>query len=386
MNIIERIESQLDDRFINSVSTETGLGREETKTTTRAAVPALLASLMSAISKPAGAKALGSALKDQNLLGNISSMLSGSDGSAGSGTPSLMSTGVNMLTSLLGEGKLSGLANAVGSFSGIGQSQSRSLLGMLFPVALGVLGQGQGGTPSVDGILRTLKGQKNEIADAIPASVASSLHSTGLLDALEEERAPRRPAASATATSTASGTTPRYAAASQRPVERKRNWFWPVAASLGVLALAAWGLTRFMDDEPDRRIAADTDSETTQVAALPASDIDLRVGDVDLRQQMTSVVDRASQSLRGVTDADSARAALPTLTELNGDLNTMTPLVDRLPEPARNAFAQIARSGHGRLEAEVDRIESIPAVPDNVKQVVRELSGKLESFFARGRG
>src|SRR5690606_38220492 len=104
------------------------------------AVPALLASLMSAISKPAGAKALGSALKDQSLLGNISSMLSGSGGSS---SRSLMSTGVNLLTSLLGEGKLSGLANAIGSFSGVGQSQSRSLLGMLFPVALGVLGQGQ---------------------------------------------------------------------------------------------------------------------------------------------------------------------------------------------------------------------------------------------------
>ena len=383
MNIIERIESQLDDRFINAVSTETGLGPEETRTGTRAAVPALLASLMSAISKPAGAKALGSVMKDQNMLGNVSSMLTGS------GTRSLMSTGVNALTSLLGEGKLAGLSNAIGSFAGVGPSQSRSLIGMLFPVALGVLGQGQRGTPSVDGILRTLRGQRNEIADAMPASVASSLHSTGLLDALEEEPATRRSAASATATSTTSttsATTPRYATASTRPPERKGSRFWPIAAGLAVLALAVWGLTRFMDNEPDRQIAADRASESTQVAALGDSDIDLSVGNVDLRQQMTSVVDRASQSLQGVTDEDSARAALPTLAELNGDLDNMTPLVDRLPEPARNAFAQIARSGHGRLEAEVDRIESIPAVPDNVKQVVRELSGKLESFFARGRG
>lgn len=375
MNIIERIESQLDDRFINAVSSETGLAPEETRTGTRAAIPALLASLLSATSKPAGAKALGSVLKEQNLLGNLSAMLTGSD------TRSMMSTGVSALTSLLGEGKLSGLANAIGGFAGIGQSQSRSLIGMLFPVALGVLGQGQRGTPSVDGILRSLRGQKNEIADAIPASVASSLHSTGLLDALEEGPAPRRQAASATATSaTSAAAAPRYASASPRPAERKRSRFWPIAAGLGVLALAAWGLTRFMDNEPDRR------SETTQVASLGASDIDLSVGNVDLREEMTSVVDRASQSLRGVTDADSARAALPTLTELNGDLDNMTPLVNRLPEPARNAFAQLARSGHGRLEGEVDRIQSIPAVPDNVKQVVRELSGKLESFFARGRG
>ena len=130
MNIIERIESQLDDRFINAVSSETGLAPEETRTGTRAAIPALLASLLSATSKPAGAKALGSVLKEQNLLGNLSAMLTGSD------TRSMMSTGVSALTSLLGEGKLSGLANAIGGFAGIGQSQSRSLIGMLFPVAL----------------------------------------------------------------------------------------------------------------------------------------------------------------------------------------------------------------------------------------------------------
>src|SRR5690606_8392516 len=193
----------------------------------------------------------------------------------------------------------------------------------------------------------------------------------------------RRTTASATA---ASASTPRYAASMHRPVEKKRSWFWPIAAGLAALALVVWGLTQFTDDEPDRRIAADTSLETTQLAAVAPSDIDLRVGDVDLRQQLTGVFDRASQSLRGVTDAASAEAALPTLSELNDDVDNMLPLIDRLPESARNAFADFARSGYSRLETEIDRIESIPAIPDGVKQVVRDLSGKLESFFARGRG
>lgn len=378
MNIIELIESQLDDRYTNAVTNETGLSADETRTATRAAIPALLASLLSSISKPAGTKALGSVLKDQNLLGNLSSMFTGS------GTQSMISTGIGALTSLLGEGKLSSLANAISGFAGIGQGQSRSLIGMLFPLVMGALGREQrGGTPSVDGIARLLKSQKHEIADAMPAGVASSLRSTGLLDALDEEPVPRRASAS---TTTATASTPRYATSTNRPVQKNRSWFWPIAAGVAALALVVWGLMQFTDDEPDRQIAADTSLDTTQLAAVAPSDIDLRVGDVDLRQQLTGVVDRASQSLRGVTDAASAEAALPTLSELNDDLDTMIPLVDRLPEPARNAFADFARNGYSRLETEIDRIESIPAIPDSVKQIVSELSGKLESFFARGRG
>src|SRR5690606_21415507 len=157
----------LDDRFTNAATNETGLSAEETRTTTRAAIPALLAGLLASISKPAGAKALGSVLKDPNLLGNLSSMFTGS------GTHSMISTGIGALTSMLGEGKLSSLANAIGGFAGVSQSQSRSVLGMLFPIVMGVLGREQRGTPSADGIARLLSSQKREIADAMPASVAS---------------------------------------------------------------------------------------------------------------------------------------------------------------------------------------------------------------------
>src|SRR5690606_22770689 len=64
MNIIELIESQLDDRFTQTATRETGLSADQTRTATRAAIPALLASLLSAFSKPGGMKALGSLLKD----------------------------------------------------------------------------------------------------------------------------------------------------------------------------------------------------------------------------------------------------------------------------------------------------------------------------------
>jgi len=379
MNIIELIERQLDDRFTTAAANETGLTADETRTATRAAIPAMLAGLLGSLSKPAGTKALGSVMKDQNMLGGVSSMLSGT------GTQSLVGTGINALTSILGEGKLSSLVNAIGGYSGISQGQSRSLIGMLFPIAMGVLGREQrGGAGNVDGIARLLRGQKQAIAAAMPASVASSLRSTGMLDALDE--APTRPQTTASATTATTDTAPRYTASTHRPAQRNRNWFWPIAAGLAAIALVIWGLTRFGNDEPDTRIAADDADETTQLAAVAPSDIDLRVGDVDLRERFTGVIDRAAQSLRGVTDAASAEAALPTLSEVNDDLDGMTPLVNQLPESAQSAFASVARTGYGRLESEIDRIDAIPGLPDNVRQVVREISGKIEGFFARGRG
>jgi len=376
MNIIELIENRLDDRFIDAAASETGLSPDETRTASRAAVPALLAGLLGAITKPGGTKALGSMLK-QGLLG---------DGSPIAGATAARSTagsGIGSVTSLLGEGKLSSLINAIGGFSGIGHSQSRSLIGMVFPVVMGVLGRDQrGGTRSPEGIARLLGSQKREIADAIPASVASSLRSAGMLDALEEE--PQRPRTAASTRTAESAR--RHTTETPRPVERKRNWLWPVAAGVAALALVVWGLTRVGDDEPDRRAAADVSDDTTQVAAVAPSDIDLTVGDVDLRESMTSVVDRTSQSLRGVTDAQSAEAAMPTLSAVNEDLDEMMPLVERLPEPAQNAFADVARDGYGQIRPEIARVESMAAVPDGFKQSLSELRSKLESMFSRGRG
>lgn len=380
MNIIELIENQIDDRFTHATTSETGLGPDETRATTRAAIPALLAGLLSAISKPGGTKALGAVLKDPNLRGDLSSM------AGGAGTQAVPATGIGALTSLLGEGRLSSLVNAIGGFGGISQGQSRSLIGMLFPLVLGVLGREQrGGTASADGIAQLLKGQKREIADAMPAGVASSLRSTGMLDALDEEPVPRRPAASAAAMSAASARNPRHDD-TRPPAKKNRSWFWPVAAGVAAIAIAVWGLGQFRDAEPERQIATEDSGDTSELVAVAPSDIDLRVGDVDLGQELTGIVDRAAQSLSGITDAASAEAALPTLTKVNDNLDDMIPMVDRLPDPARAAFADRARSGYSRLESEIDRIESLPAIPDSVRQVVGELSGKLESFFVRGRG
>src|SRR5690606_25411864 len=89
----------------------------------------VLAGLLGTITKPGGVKALGSLLKEGNLLGAGLAAVAGASGSR-----STAGSGIGALTSLLGEGKLPSVIDAIGGVSGIGHSQSRSLIGMLFPV------------------------------------------------------------------------------------------------------------------------------------------------------------------------------------------------------------------------------------------------------------
>src|SRR5262249_24639183 len=180
-NIIDLVKDQLSDRFGEAAADATGLGPEQTRKATGAAIPALLAGRLGSGATSTGARALVSALRtqDQGTLANLPSMMAGGD------RQSLINSGLSMLTSVLGEGKLAGLIGALSDFGGINQSSGRSLIGLLHRVVMGVLGQQQrAGTLGIDGVMKLLEGQRANIAAAMPSSLATSLRSTGLLDSL----------------------------------------------------------------------------------------------------------------------------------------------------------------------------------------------------------
>lgn len=418
MNIIELIMSRLDDRFFDDAAHETGLSAEQTRTTTRAAIPALLTGLVSAIRRPTGTGSLGTSSGDGNLFGGLSSTLSST--LTGSGARVSSADGLGAVTTMLGEGRLASIVNAISGHSGANASQSRSLLGMLFPAVMGILGReqrsgaggsGASGAMSLDGIARFLQGRRHEIAEALPAGVASSLRADGMLDDLEDEPGHDSAAAyragasrdttartgSARGTAGAPRTTvPRHTATPLR-AEKDRNWFWPVAAGLAALALVVWGVTQLGDDEPDRTVTADTQApaaepavepadEPVQIAALPASERDLRVGNVDLGESLNDTVNQATATLSGISDEASAEAATPQLIALNEDLDALIPMADQLPESARSTFGSLAQDSYARVETEIDRIESLQAVPAATKDAARDLGSKLQSMFAPGRG
>ena len=141
-----------------------------------AAVPAILSSLAALASKPGGERQLADAVAKQSpsALENLANTVGGSGQSA--------IAGENLLSSLLGGSSFGSLANIIGKFTGLGEGAMRSILGMLTPVILGVLGREAGAGAS--GLKQLLTSQKDNFAAAMPAGLSNLLQTGGLQDGM----------------------------------------------------------------------------------------------------------------------------------------------------------------------------------------------------------
>ena len=212
-NLISTITQVLSSNLITRIASSLGLDKTVAEKALQAGIPSLLAALTSLVSKPGGAAALNGAIARQEpgVLSNLVSVI------GGSAQKSLIDNGASTLTSLLGGTTTSALTNAVSKYAGIGDSDSKSLMGLLAPVVMGVLGQQQR-TSGLDatGLARLLTSQKDNIASALPSGFSKYLGGTDVLDSLVASSDGR--AASVTS-DTSRPSRPGYSASStQRPV------------------------------------------------------------------------------------------------------------------------------------------------------------------------
>ena len=216
-NLVSTITQVLSSNFVSRVASSFGLDGAQVEKALQAGAPALLAALTSLVSKPAGAAVLNGAVAQQQpgVLTSLANII------GGSGQKALIDTGASTLTSLLGGTTTSALTNAVGQYAGIGEGGSKSLMGLLGPVVMGVLGQQQRASGlDATGLANLLASQKDNIARALPAGFASYLSGTGILDHITGPTARPEPAYARSPSS--STTTP--------------SWLLP---ALGILAIGA---------------------------------------------------------------------------------------------------------------------------------------------------
>ncbi|MGI9437296.1 MAG: DUF937 domain-containing protein, partial [Geminicoccaceae bacterium] len=159
-----------------------GESADRTKGAIAGAVPAILGGLMGTASKGgSAADQLVSAVGDQDdsMLDDLAGMLSGGNHQA------IADQGSSMLGGLLGDNMISGLVGAIGKFSGLGSGSSASLIGMLAPIVMSVLGREQK-SQGIDGggLVDMLMGQKDNIEKAMPSGLAGALGSVGFMDNL----------------------------------------------------------------------------------------------------------------------------------------------------------------------------------------------------------
>jgi Bacterial protein of unknown function (DUF937)/PRC-barrel domain len=171
-NLVSAISRFLTPEMIGKMASVSGLDRSTTQSAAGALVPALLNGLSDLATKPGGARQIADAIAEQpaGMLSNLAQTLGGASMPAEKGT--------GLLSSLLGGGVLNTLVSTLSRFIGIGEGSTRTLMGLLAPVVLGVLGREQRAAGlETGGLARMLMGQKDQIAASMPVGLSDLLSS-----------------------------------------------------------------------------------------------------------------------------------------------------------------------------------------------------------------
>jgi sporulation protein YlmC with PRC-barrel domain len=171
-NLVSAISRFLTPDLIGKMASISGLDRGTTQSAVGACVPAIMSSLADLAAKPGGARQLADTIAEQpaGMLSNLAQTL---------GTGGLSAEkGSGMLSSLLGGGVLNTLVSTLSRFVGVGEGSTRTLMGLLAPAVMGVLGREQRAAGlETGGLARLLIGQKDQIVSAMPVGLSDLLSS-----------------------------------------------------------------------------------------------------------------------------------------------------------------------------------------------------------------
>ena len=230
-------------QLLGRMASAVGIDPKLAQTAASAAIPAILASLSQVASTPNGAERLSGAVSraPTGMLDDLGSRLSNPSG--------MIEQGQSMLSSLLGSNASNTLTSTLARFVGGGEGSMGSLIGLLMPVLMGVLGRhqqttGDGGV----GLAQQLRSEAGDFKAAMPSGLSSLLDSSGFFDQLGAtqtaasqttredfgERAARERTPQPTSTPTVR----------REPAHSTSNWaYWalPLALIIGGLIGYMWG-------------------------------------------------------------------------------------------------------------------------------------------------
>jgi Bacterial protein of unknown function (DUF937) len=371
MNLVDLVKDQLGGNGLTRLAETLGTSPDNTRTAVNAAIPTLLTALGSVASTRDGARDLAAAVGslDDRVLDNIPQSLSG----GGRSGLNLGDIGTKLLGSLLGGNALSGLASALGRFTGQGSGAISSLLTMLAPIVLGVLKSRTGGMGSDANALTSLfAGQRQNIIGAMPRGLSDQLASVpGISAAAEWARSTAGAAyqTGRTAVSAAGSSAP-YAAAGSSAL----RWALPVLAVLVVGALLWWWGSR---STPPQMTAPVPPPQTTAPVSPPTLGTDQVAR---LTGQVTDFFRAATDTFTGIKDTASAEAAAPRLRELSTRLDALRVGLNQLPTDARAKLVALVQDQGAKLLPTIEAAMATPVVGDTLKPFVDDLRSKLNAL------
>ena len=228
---------------------------------------------------------------------------------------------------------------------------------MLASVILGSLAkQVKSGGLDLGGLTKILLDQKDNVAHAMPAGLMNSLSAAQGLGDL---------AGFAKSASGSVGSAARATGAAAAEAASPLRWLVPLVVVLAAAAGTYWFVNR---PAPDATGADKTIENAVAQVGTVTNDFD------DYFANMGT-------ALTGVTDVDSAQAALPKLEGMATQLDTLGKALESLPAASRPALAETMATAVKQLESQRQRIEKIPGVGDMLKSILDRIFEKLAALL-----
>jgi hypothetical protein len=113
-----------------------------------------------------------------------------------------------------------------------------------------------------------------------------------------------------------------------------------------------------------------------------ASVQNLTVGGVDVGKQASDSLGSLRTTLSGVTDVASAKAALPKLQEVTGQIDKTDGMIGSLSAEQRKAVANIVNPDMPAVNQLFDKVLAIPGVDEVLKPTIDTVKAKLANLTA----
>lgn len=366
MNLVDLIAGQLSSGdVLGKLGGLIGANESQTKSATSAAVPALLNVFSKLASTNSGADQLAKAMGglDLGMLGNLAGALGGSQASG------LGSMGGNLLGSLLGGGNnLQSLVSALASFAGMQPGIMKTLLTYLAPIVLGMVAKQFSGKPDAAGISRLFSEQSANIRSGLPKGFSLPDLALGAVSGGR----PSEPARS-------------HGHAHAEEKAGMPGWLLPL------LVLGALGVGYYLWNENQKKagegaVAVREDVVKNGPVVVDRTEVIEKAGKdlVDTVTETIAIDPRfleagkvagglftgLTKTLAGVTDAASAKAALPEFEKFGPMLSTLETEAGKLPADEKPAFAKVIADNLGLLGKIVEKVMALPGVKDVLGPVV----------------
>ena len=368
-NLVSSVMQFLTPDMVAKIARTLGIDPDVAQKVVSAAVPVILASFAGLAAKPAGAQQLSQTLEQQrpDMLSQITSAIGGPDQKA------IADTGSGLLSTLLGGSGLNGLSSAVGNFAGINQSAGKSVLGLIAPMVMGVLGQQQrSGGLDANGLANLLASQKDQIAAAMPPALASIMGARGMLDGTLGRGSDTASTAAGRMAGTMSDMAMRTSQVANAAARRPLAAPWPLWV-LGLIVLA--GLAWYFSGDRDKQVAEQTRGLFNKAPGDVATNTP---NAADVSADLTASVKTARETLQGITDPASARAALPKLQQATDRLDKINSLAAQLPSGSRKELASQVEALMPALNRLCDQALSNPQIAALAKPAIDALRVRLQ--------